>query len=215
MVSEKIRREYHAADVERLNFLRRCNLVNDIQEKPVNQFRLASSITLVIGIELAVVFYLLSEQLGYSDSLYAALSAIATTFSCALALAFANANSTINLGWFRRQLGRISQLLCLCVFLALLGLISNWRADGTEIGWQGVVSGYKNMTELSIVTTALITLGSFLYLSYEMRRCLWPRFWGYREVYNRFQAAMIAWQTANLLAEKQATLLKEDHGGTS
>lgn len=204
MVNEKHRREYHAADVERLNFLRKCNLSNDIQERAANWFRMISSIMLVVGLEMAILFYLLSEQLGYSDSLYASLVAISTTFFCALGLALTNANTSTNLNWFRRQLGYVGQLVCLFTFFALLGLISNWRADGVEIGWQGIISGYQNMVELSIMTAGLITLGSFLYLSIEMRRCIWPRFWGHREVYDRYYSASIAWQTAALLEDKKA-----------
>lgn len=200
-VNEDIKREYHAADVERLNFLSQCSLVNNIQEKPASALRFLSSVFLVVGCEMGGVFYLLSNSLGYSDSLYASVLAIAITCSCAFGLAFSNANTTPNLSWFRKQFGYIGQTFCLLVFLLGLGLIANWRADGADIGLQTVVSGYGNMVQLPVAVTSVITLVSFFYLSYEMRQYFWPRFWGYRDMDRRYRAASSAWQGASRLIE--------------
>ena len=174
----------------------RCNLVHNIQEKPASGLRFLSSVFLVVGCEMGGVFYLLSNSLGYSDSLYASALAIAITCSCAFGLAFSNANTTSNLSWIRKQFGYIGQTFCLLVFLLSLGLISNWRADGTDIGLQTIISGYENMIQLPVAVTSLITLASFFYLSYEMRQYLWSRFWGYRDMNRRYRAALSAWHRA-------------------
>ena len=180
--------EYHKADIALTEFLDACDDPL-YQEMRQSALLFASAIVFVIAGEMALVFYFLGENLGTASALYASITAIVFVFCSSFGLAFSHANTSRNLPLWRRLFALFGMLASLCLFLYGLGILSGWRSDTVDIGIQAVLSGYTLMTELPVFVTALVNFFGFALLAYETRKYLWARYWGYREIRERYDEA--------------------------
>ncbi len=188
--------EYHRANIALGELLEACADPNYIERKP-SLLLFASAITFVIAGEMALVFYFLGENLGTAGALYASITAIVFVFCSAFGLAFSHANTSRNLPWWRRLSALFGMFASSCLFFYGIGILSGWRSDTVDIGFQAVISGYTLMSELPVFVTALVNLFGFFLLAYETRKYLWARYWGYREIREQYEQAKMSFLTAN------------------
>lgn len=185
---EEIKEEYHKADVALQQYFEECGVI-DIAEKKRSIILLVAVATFVIAVEFALVFYLLGEDFGAADAVYASMTAIVFVFCSSFGAAFFHANTSRNLPTWRRFFGLLGILISVGVFLYGIGILSGWRADTVNVGIGVVLAGYKALFSLPVFITALVNVFGFAVLVYEARKQLWPRFWGYREIHERYDEA--------------------------
>ncbi len=192
-----IKIEYHKADIAIREFLEKCGN-SDYYEKQPSFLLFVAAIAFVIAGELALVFYFLGESLGTSSALYAAITAIVFIFCSSFGVAFSHANTSRNLPLWRRLIGICGMLASLCVFLYGLGILSGWRSDTVSMGFQSVISGYGSMADVPVFATALVNFFGFALLTYETRTYLWAKYWGYRELVERYDKAKASFVSLNM-----------------
>jgi len=185
---EVLKEEYHRADIALKQYLEECG-VQDIADKKRPIIVLLAVATFVIALEFTLVFYLLGEDFGTADAFYASVTAIVFVFCSSFGAAFFHANTSRNLPSWRRLLGLLGILVSLVVFLYGIGILSGWRADTVSVGIEVVLAGYKALFSLPVFITALVNVFGFAALVYEARKQLWPRFWGFREIHERYEEA--------------------------
>ena len=183
-----IRENYHKADVELKDFLVRCKDCNYEESQP-SQLLLIAVVMFVVASELALVFYFMGEHLGATSAAYAATIAIMIVFCAAAGTAFCHANTSRNLPEWRRLLGLLGALVFIALFFYGIGLLSGWRADSVVLGFAVAIEGYKAMSDLPIFVTAFVNLIGFALLTHEVRKFFWPKYWGYRPIFKRFEDA--------------------------
>ena len=185
---EGMREEYHRADVALKLFLDKCRDPHYIEKRHAMVLFIAV-LAFVVTSEIALIFYFLGENLGTASALYASLVAVVFIACSSFGAAFSHANISRNLPAWRRAAGFAGIVLSLAMFLYGLGLLSGWRADSVEVGFSAVLDGYRALAELPVFVTALVNAFGFALLTYETRAYFWPRYWGYRPVYERYSEA--------------------------
>ena len=185
---EGTREEYHRADVALKLFLDKCRDPRYIEKRHALVLFIAV-LAFVVTSEIALIFYFLGENLGTASALYASLVAVVFIACSSFGAAFSHANVSRNLPAWRRAAGFAGIVLSLAMFLYGLGLLSGWRADSVEVGFSAVMDGYRALAELPVFVTALVNAFGFALLTYETRAYFWPRYWGYRPVYERYSEA--------------------------
>ena len=123
--------------------------------------------------EFVWVWYFLSEQLGLSSAIYVSLVATTLVIVIAALCAFSHANTAMDLGKMRRIVGYAGIIFCISLFLFGIGLLSGWRADATNEGFDLVVEGYRSLTKIDVFVTAVINFAGFIFITREFRRFFW------------------------------------------
>lgn len=185
---EGTKEEFHKADVALKLFLEKCG-VEEIAEKRHPMIILCGVAAFVIASEFALVFFFMGEHLGTTDAFYASATAIVFIFCSSFGAAFSHANTSNNLPAWRRVLGLLGILISVGIFLYGIGLLSGWRADTVSVGLEVVLDGYRAMSNLPVFITALVNVFGFALLMYEARNHCWPRFWGFRDIHQRYLEA--------------------------
>lgn len=185
---EGMREEYHKADVALRLFLEKCHNPHYLEKRHALVLFIAV-LAFVVTSEIALIFYFLGENLGTASALYASMVAVVFIACSAFGAAFSHANSSVNLPAWRRLAGFVGIILSVAMFLYGLGMLSGWRADSVAVGFSAVMDGYRALAELPVFVTALVNAFGFALLTYETRAYFWPRYWGYRPVYERYSEA--------------------------
>lgn len=193
---EGMREEYHRADVALRLFLNKCRAPYYVENRhPLVLF--IAVLAFVVTSEIALIFYFLGENLGAASALYASLTAVVFIACSAFGAAFSHANLSCNLPDWRRAAGFAGIILSLGMFLYGLGMLSGWRVDSVAVGFSAVLDGYRALAELPVFVTALVNALGFALLTYETRAYFWPRYWGYRPVYERYSQARFRFKQAS------------------
>ena len=192
---EGMREEYHRADVALKLFLDKCRDPHYIEKRHALLLFIAV-LAFVVTSEIALIFYFLGENLGTASALYASLVAVVFIACSSFGAAFSHANVSPNLPSWRRVAGLAGIILSFAMFLYGLGLLSGWRADSVEVGFSAMADGYRALAELPVFVTALVNAFGFALLTYETRAYFWPRYWGYRPVYERYSEARFRFKQA-------------------
>ena len=132
-----------------------------------------SFVFFVAVFEFVWVWYFLSEQLGLSSAIYVSMVATTLVIVIAALCAYSHANTARDLEQMRRKLGYGGIIFCILLFLIGIGLLSGWRADSTNEGFNLVVEGYRSLTKIDVFVTAVINFGGFIFLTHEFRRFFW------------------------------------------
>ncbi len=149
-----------------------------------------STLSLIAAVEAGMIWYLLTEALGYQDALYSSFVAISFILATALFGAWMHsytpkdldinlkANRRISI---KRVLGYLGLTLTIVVFMFGLGLLAGWRSDSTVTDISVVVDGYKSMTRIDVFITSLITAGGTILLASKIRKYFWSKYRNYSD----------------------------------
>lgn len=192
---EGMREEYHKADVALRLFLEECRDPHYLEKRHALVLFIAV-LAFVVTSEIALIFYFLGENLGTASALYASMVAVVFIACSSFGAAFSHANYSCNLPAWRRMAGIAGIILSVAMFLYGLGMLSGWRADSVAVGFSAVLDGYRALAELPVFVTALVNAFGFALLTYETRAYFWPRYWGYRPVFERYSEARVRFTQA-------------------
>jgi len=150
----------------------------------------------ILAGEFALVYWFLKQEIGLQQSILGSTIAFIVVGGCALLIAWFHAclardvnkpvtkyNKFINFyltHWKRVAFSLLIILVC-AVYLFGLGVLSGYRGDSVDQGVLAVaLSGYAQMGNIVILTTAFVNTIALITLAYKIRRFAWSKLYNYK-----------------------------------